>query len=468
LQEFKKMTEICILAGSKSDQDVVEKVLTVLKERGVDYSFHVASAHREPQLVTEIVNKSDAKVFICVAGLSAALPGFVASLTGKPVIGVPVSAKLGGLDALLSITQMPRGVPVAAVGIDNGANAAHLALRILERAPQEAVDTYAKAGVDLVHEGKIIEILGKYTKQSFSFGKVLAEFGHYANLVEFGDYAFALATDGVGSKVILATKVGKYDTVGIDCIAMNVNDIICLGAKPIGFVDYLAYERLTLETVEGIAQGLLEGARQANIPILGGETATLPDLVKGFDLAGTALGVVRKDKVITGQDLAAGDILLGLPSSGIHSNGLTLARKVAKLDDALPDGTPVSESLLTPTRIYVKEVMQLLDEVPVKGLAHITGGGIRKLKQLNSNVGYKLDNWPDIPPIFTYLQERGSIANQEMFKTFNMGIGFVIAVSKTQKSAVQKVIPEAIPLGAVTTGDKIIVEKFDVKYKLGK
>ncbi len=460
------MTEICILAGSKSDQEIVDKVLTVLKEHGIDYTFHVASAHREPQRVTEIVNKSDAKVFICVAGLSAALPGFIASLTSKPVIGVPVSAKLGGLDALLSITQMPRGVPVAAVGIDNGANAAHLALRVLGVPPSQAVDTYAKAGVDLVHEGKIIEILGKYTKQSFSFGKVLAEFGHYANLVEFGDYALALATDGVGSKVLLATKVGKYDTIGIDCVAMNVNDIICLGAKPIGFVDYLAYERLTLDAVEGIAQGLLEGARQANTPILGGETATLPDLVKGFDLAGTALGVVRKDKVITGQGLAVGDVLFGLPSSGIHSNGLTLARKVAKLDDILPDNTPVSEALLIPTRIYVKEIMQLIEEVPVKGLAHITGGGIRKLKQLNPKVGYKLDNWPDIPPIFAYLQERGNIANQEMFKTFNMGVGFVIAVSKNQTKAVQTVLPEAIPLGAVTSRRAITIEKFDVKYKL--
>ncbi len=462
------MAEICILAGSKSDQEIVDKVLAVLKEHGVDYVFHVASAHREPQKVTEIVAQSDAKVFICVAGLSAALPGFVASLTIKPVIGVPVSAKLGGLDALLSISQMPRGVPVATVGIDNGANAAHLALRILGLSPMQSVDTYAKAGVDLVHEGKIIEILGKYTKQSFSFGKVLAEFGHFANLVEFGDYALALATDGVGSKVLLAQRIGKYDTVGIDCIAMNVNDIICLGAKPIGFVDYLAYERLTLEAVEGIAQGLLEGARQANIPILGGETATLPDLIKGFDLAGTALGVVHKDKVITGQDLAAGDVLLGLPSSGIHSNGLTLARKVAKLDDTLSDNTPVSEALLTPTRIYVKEIMQLLEEVPVKGLAHITGGGIRKLKQLNSKVGYKLDNWPDIPPIFTYLQERGNITNQEMFKTFNMGIGFVIAVSKIQTNAVQKVLPDAIRLGAVTTGREILVEKYGVKYKLGR
>ncbi len=461
------MTEICILAGSKSDQDVVDKVLAVLKEHGVDYSYHVASAHREPQLVTEIVNKSEARVFICVAGLSAALPGFVASLTSKPVIGVPVSSKLGGLDALLSITQMPRGVPVAAVGIDNGANAAHLALRVLGVSSSQAVDTYAKAGVDLVYEGKIIEILGKYTKQSFTFGEVLAEFGHYANLVEFGDYALALATDGVGSKVLLATKLGKYDTVGIDCVAMNVNDIICLGAKPIGFVDYLAYEKLTLDAVEGIAQGLLEGARQANVPILGGETATLPDLVRGFDLAGTALGVVRKDKVITGQDLAAGDVLLGLSSSGIHSNGLTLARKIAKLDDTLPDGMAVSESLLTPTRIYVKEIMQLLEKVPVKGLAHITGGGIRKLKQLNSKVGYKLDNWPDIPPIFTYLQEQGRITNQEMFKTFNMGIGFVIVASKTQKRAVQKVLPESIPLGTVTAGNKITVEKHDVEYKLG-
>jgi phosphoribosylformylglycinamidine cyclo-ligase len=461
------MAEICILAGSTSDQEIVDKVLTVLKEQGIDYTYHVASAHREPQKVTEIVNESDAKVFICVAGLSAALPGFVASLTDKPVIGVPVSAKLGGLDALLSISQMPRGVPVAAVGIDNGANAAHLALRILGTTLSQPVDTYAKAGVDLVHEGKIIEILGKYTKQSFSFGKVMAEFGHYANLVEFGDYALALATDGVGSKVLLAQKVGKYDTVGIDCVAMNVNDIICLGAKPIGFVDYLAYEQLTLDAVEGIAKGLLEGARQAEIPILGGETATLPELVKGFDLAGTALGVVQKDKVITGKDLTAGDVLLGLPSSGIHSNGLTLARKVAKLSDTLSNGVAVSEALLTPTRIYVKEIMQLLNEVPVKGLAHITGGGIRKLKQLNSTVGYKLDNWPEIPPIFAYLQERGHIVDQEMFKTFNMGIGFVIAVSKTEKDAVQKVLPEAIPLGVVTVRKKILVEKFDVTYKLG-
>jgi phosphoribosylformylglycinamidine cyclo-ligase len=141
---------------------------------------------------------------------------------------------------------------------------------------------------------------------------------------------------------------------------------------------------------------------------------------------------------------------------------------VAKLGDTLPDNTPVSEALLIPTRIYVKEIMQLLEEVPVKGLAHITGGGIRKLKQLNPKVGYKLDNWPDIPPIFTYLQEQGSITNQEMFKTFNMGIGFVIAVSKNKTKAVQRVLPEAIPLGVVTSGHAITIEKYDVKYKLSQ
>lgn len=301
--------------------------------------------------------------------------------------------------------------------------------------------TYARAGVDISKEDQAIEALAK----SLGFartgmGAPLGKIGHFAGLVDFGDHALALCTDGVGSKVEIADAVRKWDTVGIDCMAMNVNDAICVGAEPIAFVDYLAVEDPDPAFTEQVGKGLAEGARQANVSLVGGETATLPGIVKGFDLAGTCLAVARKDRLVTGEKIAPGDVLIGLPSSGIHSNGYTLARRVFEDaghaytdpwpgDDAEYAGMRLGEVLLVPTRIYVRPVMALLrSDVPVHGLSHITGSGLRKLRRINQGVGYEITDPLPVPPVFRKIQELGDVADPEMYKTFNMGMGFVVVV----------------------------------------
>jgi len=223
------LVDVLIIAGSKSDESIVKKATDVLDELKISYDVRYASAHREPDRVKEIVTSSDAQVMIAIAGLAAALPGVVASHTKKPVIGVPVKVALEGLDALLSIMQMPKGVPVATVGIDNGQNAAHLAARILgiSKDAKPVPKTYAEAGVDENLVAKGLETLGKYVRESFKFGEVMQDYGHYANTVKISeDLCLALSTDGVGSKVLVAEMAKKYDTIGEDCVAMNVNDLI--------------------------------------------------------------------------------------------------------------------------------------------------------------------------------------------------------------------------------------------------
>ncbi len=265
-------------------------------------------------------------------------------------------------------------------------------------------------------------------------GEVLDNIGSFANLIDLGEFALAMCTDGVGSKVIVAQELEKYDSVGIDLIAMNVNDLICTGAEPISMVDYLAVSRVNPNIIKEIAHGIFKGAKQADIAIIGGETATLPEIItgveeNGFDLAGTAIGIVKKDKIITGKDITPGDVILGFRSSGVHSNGLTLARKV------LPRSMWID--LLTPTRIYVKEIMELTKEYTVKGLAHITGGGFTNLLRVGE-YGFLIDQLPKIPLIFEEIQQRGDIPEMEMYKTFNMGIGFCAIVSEADSEEIIK------------------------------
>jgi len=291
--------------------------------------------------------------------------------------------------------------------------------------------TYSKSGVDMKKSEHAVKAISSWVRKTFKFregkiGRVMQDIGMYANLVEFGDYALAMSTDGVGTKVLVAQELKKYDTIGIDLVAMNVNDIICVGAEPIAMVDYLAMEKIDYEIAKEIAVGLYEGAKIADIAIIGGETATLPDIIKGvddsgFDLAGTAIGIVKKDKIITCDKIAIDDVVIGFSSSGIHSNGLTLARK------ALPKSMWMT--LLNPTRIYVKEVMTLLKEFEIHGLAHITGAGFLNLSRL-TEYGYLLDNLPEPQMVFKKIQELGNVEIKEMYRTFNMGIGFCVIVDK--------------------------------------
>jgi phosphoribosylformylglycinamidine cyclo-ligase len=309
--------------------------------------------------------------------------------------------------------------------------------------------TYAKAGVDIRRENLAIKGISGWLERTFKFregkaGSVMKGIGGYANMLDLGDYAVAMTTDGVGSKVLVAQELDKYDTVGIDCIAMNVNDLICVGAEPIAMVDYLAMESVNEDIAAKISVGLYEGAHQAGIAIVGGETATLPDIIvgvnkKGFDLAGTAIGIVKKDKIIMGDDIIPGDVVIGIESSGIHSNGLTLARKV------IPK--TMWSQLLKPTRIYVKEVLTVINEFPVHGLAHITGSAFLKLRRL-TKYGFVLDNMPEPDMIFKKIQEFGEVTDEEMYRTFNMGIGFCVITDEDSAES--------------------IIEKYKTPYKLDK
>ncbi|MGY5879683.1 MAG: phosphoribosylformylglycinamidine cyclo-ligase [Candidatus Thorarchaeota archaeon] len=439
------MADVLIIAGSKSDEAIVKKATDVLDDREISYDVKYASAHRDPEMVQTIVTDSEAKVMIAIAGLAAALPGVVASHTNKPVIGVPVKVALDGLDALLSIMQMPKGVPVATVGIDNGQNAAHLAARILGVSTKNkpVPKTYAEAGVDESLVAKGLETLGKYVRESFKYGEVMQDYGHYANTVKVSDdLCLAMSTDGVGSKVLVAEMAKKYDSIGEDCVAMNVNDLICIGATPVGFVDYLASEKpLPEEIIDGIGKGLLSACAESDMPILGGETAILPDMIRGMsgpglDLAGTAVGIAKPDELFDGSSIQEGDVILGVVSNGIHSNGFTLARKVLfskfSVDDKLDWKVTLGDELLRPTRVYVKHFKALKESgVEIRGLAHITGSGFRKVLRLGQ-FKFVFEKFPEIPPIFELIRTTGDVSWQEMFTTFNMGIGLVAVVPPSQ------------------------------------
>ncbi|MFX0091167.1 MAG: phosphoribosylformylglycinamidine cyclo-ligase [Candidatus Hodarchaeota archaeon] len=306
--------------------------------------------------------------------------------------------------------------------------------------------TYAKAGVDLDQEKIALKNIWQQIQTTFHFNPRYPPVdikGHYAGLVDIGlpDKYLATTVDGVGTKVLIAEMMEKYDTVGIDCVAMNVNDLICVGAEPFLFVDYLAIEKMIPSLVEGIIKGLIEGARQSRIAIIGGETATMPQIIRGhkpdtgFDLAGMALGMVSKKEIITGEKIKPGDKVIGLASTGIHSNGLSLARKVffekAGLTiDSEIDGFVVGSTLLVPTAIYVLEILELINKVEIHGLANITGGAFSKLRRLNrsENVGFELDGLPSPPQLFKTIQRLGNVPKEDMYRTFNMGVGFCVVV----------------------------------------
>jgi phosphoribosylformylglycinamidine cyclo-ligase len=308
-------------------------------------------------------------------------------------------------------------------------------------------DAYAAAGVDTARAdagvGALVDVLRGINLEGAS--RSVLPSGHYASVLRVApNLGIALTTDGVGSKLVVAEQADRLETVGIDCIAMNVNDIVCVGAEPIAMVDYLAVEQADPVALGRIAEGLRAGAEDANIEIPGGELAVLPDLIRGhpsphgFDLCGTAIGTVALDGIVTGADARAGDAVLGLPSSGLHSNGYTLARRALLedgglgLDDTPPElaGASVADALLAPTVIYVRAVVELLrSDVPVRGLAHITGGGLTNLLRLGSGrVGWRVEEPLPVPPVFELIGRLGHVTPQELWEVFNMGCGFVAVV----------------------------------------
>ena len=317
--------------------------------------------------------------------------------------------------------------------------------------------TYSRAGVDIEKGDLAVKGLLDQLKTTFNNrpGMIMLDIGHYGNLMDVGNKALLLCTDGVGTKVLIAQMANRYETIGIDVIAMNVNDAICLGAEPIAMVDYLAIEKLNENMLKEIGKGLVEGAEEAGIAIIGGETAILSEIIKGcddkgFDIAGTCLAIIDKDKIIDGSKIEPGDALIGLKSSGIHSNGLTLARKLLipalGLKGDIGDRKSVEDALLKPTRIYVKPVLELIRKIEVKGLAHITGGGLLNLKRLKRGIGFRICEWPEIPQVFKKIKEIGKINDEEMFKTFNMGIGFCAVVSQEDVDNALQILKDCDPL----------------------
>jgi len=285
--------------------------------------------------------------------------------------------------------------------------------------------TYAEAGVDIDASNRATAALVAQLRGPAREGDgapITLENG-FAGLVQLGDGALAICTDGVGTKLLLARELGNLDTVGIDCVAMNVNDLICVGAEPLSFVNYVALEEPDAELMAQLGAGLAEGCRQANCTLSGGETAVVPELVHGFDLAGTAVGWVARGDIIDGSRVADGDALIGLASSGPHSNGYTLIRRLFDGDPAL------GAQMVAPTRIYVRSILALLAVVEVHALAHVTGGGLENLPRMNPGFRYVVDNPLPAPSVFDWLQRKGGIAPAEMYRTFNMGLGMVAAVA---------------------------------------
>ena len=292
-----------------------------------------------------------------------------------------------------------------------------------ESTPDDDSLTYADAGVDIDQSEAATAALVSAVGESA---------GDYAGLLDIGDRYLALATDGVGTKLLVAEALGDYSTVGIDCIAMNANDLVAAGVRPVAFVDYLAVDDPDETFAEQVGEGLRAGADGANIELVGGETAVMPEVIRGLDLAGTCAGLAAKDAVFEGT-ATPGDALVGFPSSGIHSNGLTLARTAVTREYDYTDPCPfgdydtVGEALLEPTRLYT-HLLDPMRESGVRAAAHVTGGGWTNLERLGGH-RYVIDDAFDPQPVFEFVQSLGDVADAEMHRTFNMGTGFVCALA---------------------------------------
>lgn len=333
---------------------------------------------------------------------------------------------------------------------------------------------YAAAGVDIEAGYEAVRLMKEHVKRTTTSG-VLSPIGGFGglfapNLAGMEEPVLVSGTDGVGTKLKLAFLMDKHDTVGQDCVAMCVNDIICSGAQPLFFLDYVAVGKNEPEKVASIVKGVADGCVQANCALIGGETAEMPGFypVDEYDLAGFAVGVVDKKKIIDGTKLCEGDVLLGLASSGVHSNGFSLVRKVFNLTEgAVLDtyidslGKTLGEALLAPTRIYVKAIMSLMEKIEVKAVSHITGGGfienVPRMMQDGLTAVLDTKSYP-LPPIFSLLMEKGNIPAHEMYNTFNMGIGMIVAVSADEAEAAKKILETAgetvYTIGTVEAGSE--------------
>ncbi|AIQ72384.1 phosphoribosylformylglycinamidine cyclo-ligase [Paenibacillus odorifer] len=335
-------------------------------------------------------------------------------------------------------------------------------------------EAYKNAGVDIAAGNEAVERMKKHVKRTYR-PEVMTELGGFGALFglnkdKYEEPVLVSGTDGVGTKLKIAFAADRHDTIGIDAVAMCVNDIVVQGAEPLFFLDYLACDKVVPEKIEAIVAGIAEGCHQAGCALIGGETAEMPGMYSAgeYDIAGFTVGVADKAKLVTGANIAAGDTVIGLASSGVHSNGFSLVRKLLLeqegygLNDVLPElGAPLADVLLAPTKIYVKPLLALLEQLPVKGMAHITGGGfienIPRVLPDNVDVEINYGSWP-ILPIFGLMQNKGNVSNRDMFTTFNMGIGLVLVVSAADGERALELLKasgeEAYIIGKVTEGER--------------
>ena len=309
---------------------------------------------------------------------------------------------------------------------------------------------YDKSGVSSQGAETALSGLLKHVLPTRKFSDrypLAADIGYFANVIDLGNgEGIAFGTDGVGTKIIVAELLGRYDTIGIDCVAMNVNDVICVGARPVSMVDYIACSHMDPEVFSQLGQGLAEGAWQAGISISGGEISQIKEIIFGIDLIGACIGHVSLNKVNTGKNVQPGNLIVGLASSGVHANGLTLARRVL-LGDSREEqksrindyeeflGQTLGEALLEPTKIYVKPILEMLNsEIDLKAMVHITSGGFCNLNRVASeNIRFVIDTLQPVPEIFNLIQDRGGVSEAEMFEVFNMGTGFCLIVEGTKE-----------------------------------
>ena len=338
--------------------------------------------------------------------------------------------------------------------------------------------TYAASGVDTDAAATGLSSLLAWVGKTMAFregiGEALVPNGFFANVLRMREgLAIAISTDGVGSKSAVAQMAGAYESIGWDCVAVNVNDVLCVGAEPVAMVDYIALQKPHPDLLGPLGKGLHDGAERARIAIVGGELSQHPDTLTGprpgyaFDISGTCIGVIVDKPVLTGNAVRPGDAIVALPSNGIHANGLTLARHAllpgGRGADRYVDelGRTVGEELLRPTAIYVPEVMAIARAgVQVKGLAHISGDGLLNILRLDASVGYRFDSLPGVPPIFRLIQREGRVSDAEMWRVFNMGVGFCVVVAPSDVNrtleAVRGAGTEAIVVGEVVPGPRLV------------
>jgi phosphoribosylformylglycinamidine cyclo-ligase len=312
-------------------------------------------------------------------------------------------------------------------------------------------EKYKSAGVDVSKGYLAVDRIKKHAKMTHRAG-VMGQIGAFAGLFDFSDFkyeepVFVSGTDGVGTKLLLAIEFDKHDTIGIDLVAMCVNDIVAMGAKPLFFLDYIAVDSLNPLKIETIIKGICEGLKIAECALIGGETAEMPDMyAKGhYDLAGFAVGVVEKSKIIDGSRIKESDVIIGLPSSGLHSNGYSLVRKILFKDNDVKIDESLLDQLLKPTRIYVKAILGLMKEVDILGISHITGGGFYENipRIIPNNLGVEIfkDSF-EVTEVFKLIQNLGNIEHQEMFEVFNMGIGMMVVVREDNAKKAIEILNE--------------------------